>query len=382
MKKLISIILAITVLFSFSACADSELEMPKKTLDEYPTLSSSEGYTVSGKVSDNDGNGLMGASITINDKVMAITDSKGYYSVTALTGAVKVAVDFFDYEFARKEYEVSSFSDELNFSGSSQFKAEATTKMTNGATLYGVSYAFNSLSRSADITGVAYNLNNTGKTTITPYKEGFDFYPKSIDVYSGNAGVPVEFVAVPKEDTYTISGQVSFIGSSDLPSVPVFVNGMRYTNTVLSTSNGITKMVYKIEGLPRNSEKEVLVTCGEGRVGFVGSNAYVVSGEKTGANFDMLPCKEIDVELNFSGDDKPTETFQYYVKVVDKDGQQIYYENFTNRGTAYGVLVAEGSKIIVESRDGKFSAERETVTASFMNNIRAKSISIQSYWLA
>lgn len=377
-RKIIAFTLIIAMLFLCTSCADKALEMPKKELPPYPETQSVEGYSVSGRVVDLEGNGLNGASISVNGKIKALTDEDGNYKINSLKGVSRVSVEFYNYDFKIEEQSVNNFSSSINFVGSSNFAIEAKSKTLNGATLFGVAYDINGETKRADVLqGVAFSINNQGKTTVTPSKTGFTFYPSSADLYTGNSGNPVIFTAVPDDETFTVSGTMTFVEASAMPEVSIFVNGSKYTNSVISKSNNSEKVTYTIYGLPYVEGNGYVITAGSGLDGYISTNEYLINSERTSVNFDMYKSKDIDVSLNFAGGTKPQENLRYTIRVVDQTGKEISRNVYNNRGESSGIIVFEGCRVIVESN--LFTTEHELITSEFMNNNWARSVSINCY---
>ncbi|MEG1805675.1 MAG: carboxypeptidase-like regulatory domain-containing protein [Clostridia bacterium] len=377
MKKIISIILCVILLLTCVGCEKQQsIEMPLKELPQYPSVIPVDGYSISGKVVDYEGEGLFGASISINGKVKALTDENGNYKIKSLKGTSKISVSFYDYVFKNAERTVNNFSSSVNFEGSSNFAVEAKTQTLNGATLYGVAYDINGEIKRADVMkGLAYKINNQGKTTITPSKNGFTFFPASADLYTGNSGNPIIFTAVPNEETFSVSGTMTFIEASAMPEISIFVNGMKYTNSVISKSNNLEKVTYTISGLPYVEGNGYVITAGSGLDGYISTQEYLINSERTSINFDMYKSKAIDVDLSFQNGSRPQGTLRYIIKVIDKNGKEISKDMYTSQnGQSFGIIVFEGCRVVVESE--QFTTEHETITTEFMNNKWALSVSI------
>ena len=382
MKKIFAIIMICMMMLIMSACNNISSEMPIKDLPEYPEVDLVDGYSISGKVEDLKGNGLVGAAISVNGVVMAITDDLGEYSIKSLTEDSRVAVSFYDYEFKNDTRMISSYTKDLDFKGNSlgQFKVTAKATTMNGAGLFGVSYNINGDPGVEDSTGVAYSVNNDGKTTIIPSKEGFTFYPKSVDLYTGNDGDPFIFTAIPNEDTFSVSGTLTFIDDSAFPEVFIYVNGVKHTNTVIATQDNSKKITYTVSGLPDTDGVGYVISTGYGYDGYMSTTTnYRVNAERSGVDFDMVQAKTTSVTLEFAQHD-PARNVSYYIIVSDARGNEVKRYDFNNRGKANGVVVFEGCKIEVVSRGGDFSSDFGRVSQSFMDNPFAKNINIDCSW--
>ncbi len=361
MKKVISIFLVLVMLLAMCSCSEEQIILPKKELPEYPEIVDPEdGYTVSGMVTDMNQNGLKDAKITINGEVMAFTDEDGKFSIRSLVGTNKIGVIFSDYVFRSTEYTVNNTTDDILFEGSADFAVSASTYTVNGAQLFGVVYMFGDQRKSENLQGIAYSLNNKGKTTITPYKAGFTFYPSSATVY--NAG-HTTFTAVPNEDTYTISGVLNFPTSGTLPTVFLYVNGIKYTQSVISVSGNDRKATYQIFGL-KNDGTEYVVWAGSGMETYKSSNSLIISSERTDANFEMIKCANLTVNLVFDPGEAPTSAYSYYIRILDEKGNEIEKQKVTNRLSDDNYDVWAGCRIIIES-DSFYGSEK--ITESFLD---------------
>lgn len=383
MKKIISLILILILLLSiFSACNNQtnaiDEKMPLRELPKYPNIKQDEeGYEISGRVTDFDANGLYGASILVNGKVMALSDEKGYYNIQSLHGISNISVKFYDYAFKNAKVLVNSSKTNLNFEGETEFKAEATVKTLNGATLWGVTYFYNEIKRYPNfLTGISYNINNTGKTTITPSLQGFKFYPESVDVYTSNVGKPVVFTAVSLEDTFSITGVMNFVENSELSEISIYVDGKKYTTSVISELNGVKRVTYKISGLPyKSNSRSYIIKAGNSHDGFLGLNSYQINSERTNINFNMVPCKDVEISLDFPNGQIVPNKLEYYLTITDREGNVVCErEKHTNSGIT-SATVYEGCKIMIESK--QFSSSNEVISSSFMKNRWAKNVSIE-----
>ncbi len=362
MKKIISILLAAVMLLVMCSCSEEQkIIYPKKELPDYPEISEVEGgYTVSGMVTDMQKNGLKNAKITVNGEVMAFTDEDGKFSIKSLVGTNKIGVIFNDYVFRSTEYTVNNTTSDIMFEGSADFTASASTVTVNGAQLFGVVYMFGDQRKSENLQGYAYAMNNKGKTTITPYKEGFTFYPSSATVY--NAG-HTTFTAVPNEDTYSISGVLNFPTSGNLPTVFLYVNGIKYTQSTISVSGNDRKATYTISGL-KNDGTEYVIWAGSGMETYKSKNSLIISSERTDANMEMIKCANLTVNLVFDPGEAPTSSYSYYIKIVDEKGNEIEKQKVSNRMSDDNYDVWAGCRIIVES-DSFYGSEK--ITESFLD---------------
>lgn len=361
MKKIISIVLAAVMLLIMCSCSEETIIYPKKELPEYPTITEQEGgYTVSGMVTDMKSNGLKNAKITVNGEVMAFTDEDGKFTIKSLVGTNKIGVLFNDYVFRSTEFTVNNTTDVILFEGSADFSASASSQTINGAQLFGVVYMFDDQRKSENLQGIAYSLNNKGKTTITPYKEGFTFYPSSATVY--NAG-HTTFTAVPNDDTYTVSGVLNFPTGGNLPTVFLYVNGIKYTQSVISVSGNDRKATYQIFGL-KNDGTEYVVWAGSGMETYKSQNSLIISSERTDANFDMIKCANLTINLVFDPGEAPTSSYSYYIKIYDEKGNEIEKQKVSNRLSDDNYDVWAGCRIVIES-DLFYGSDK--ITESFLD---------------
>ena len=349
MKKFVSIVLAAVMLLIMCSCQKADVVLPRKDLPDYPLQSTHrEGeYTVSGKVVDMNNNGLKNARITVNGDVMALTEEDGSFSIKSLYGTNKIGVIFSDYIFRRTEYTVNNTSDDLIFEGSADFAASASAVTVNGAQLFGVMYTFGDQRKSENLQGIAYALNNKGKTIITPYKEGFTFYPSSATVYNASH---TTFTAVPNDDTYTVSGVLNFPTSGELPTVFLYVNGIKYTQSVISVSANDRKATYQIFGL-KNDGTQYVVWAGSGMENFKSKDSLLISSERTDANFEMIKCANLTINLVFEPSEAPTSSYSYYITIKDEKGLEVEKHKVSNRLSDDNYDVWAGCTIIVESED-------------------------------
>lgn len=393
-KQLKISILLLLLVFLFAGCAGGVENLAPAEMPEYPTVDGGSGYTIEGYAKDTKGNPLEGVQFKISDKLHAVTDKNGYYEINGLSGKQKVVTMFYDYEFAQGEFEVSSGGTH-NVSGTNakEYMIEFATVSNSAqdANVYGVSYVINGKAYSADDYSKAFADKLSGKTTVTPTKEGFTFQPTSADVYSsGN----VQFKAIPNEDRYSVSGEIdiSSLGEDDsIQIVQMFVDGKLATNSFVEYSynqDGTMKttMKYQIDGL--SSEKSGGYSISY-KINNVESIQKVnVTGKTTTANFKYYITKTVDVKLDISlfADEVielPEGCFiDYDLNVYDEDGT--FVKRYSGRDIVReNVVIWRGCTIEIDGlfRDAPYTSgetivypdtkkmsETETVTESDMRN--------------
>lgn len=367
-KRIICLILVISMLcLTLSGCANKNFSgMTEKELPNYPTLQENDGYTISGKVTDLEGFGLYNAQITVNGEIKALTDDNGYYKLTSMTGENEVGVKFYDYIFKKTKYVVNNTSEDVDFQGSSSFTVSASSSTLNNAKLFGVVYEFNKVKRSENSEGVSYMLNNEGKTTVTPQKEGFVFYPTSADVYTSGH---VDFTAIPIEDSFTVSGTLNFPSTTNLPSVFIYVNGIKYTQSLVTSTANAKKATYILYGLTDKANSEgYVIWAGSGMERYKSTNQYVINSDRTGVNFDMIRCANVTISLKFPYDADISGAFSYYVRVIDENGDEVDRWKASNTKTPGNTIdVWAGCKVVVEAIGGTFTTEREVISQTLID---------------
>lgn len=336
MKKIknqlkISILLLLLV-FLFAGCSGGVSDLTPSEMPEYPTVDGGSGYTIEGYAKDKNGNPLEGVQLKISDKLHAVTDENGYYEINGLSGSQKVVPMFYDYEFTQGEFEVTSGGTH-NVSGTNakeyMIEFSAVSNATQDAKVYGVSYEINGKAYSADDYSKAFADKLSGKTIVTPTKEGFTFEPTSADIYSSGS---VQFKAVPNDDRYSVSGEIdisSLDAEDSIQTVQMFVDGKLATNSFVEYSynqDGTleTTMKYKIDGLSMSKSGGYTISY---KINNTESIQKINVKEKTTtANFKYYITKTVDVKLDISLFDDSEMTLpdgcfiDYDLNVYDEDG--------------------------------------------------------------
>ncbi len=351
--KLISLLLLLTILFT--GCTQNLENLNPIPMPDYPQTEGDSGYKISGVATDKNGNSLEGVQIKIADKLYAITDENGYYQVSGLEGEQKVKAVFHDYEFETKEFTVNQATKQ-DIKGTNAKKYMVTFDSYAGfdqnVEVFGVQYQINGKWYSGDDNQKAFIENLEGKTTITPYKEGFTFTPEKMDVYSTTNA---KFTANPSDGKYSISGNIDISGfESDehISAVDIYVNGKLATQSYMQYSYSnmgeeVREMKYRIDGLDKEAGNYEITY----KINDVQSiQKLTVSGPTTEANFKYYLTKEVDIKLDITGVDSdllelPNGYFlDYDIRVYDEDGT--FVKKYSGRDPLReGVVIWRGAKL-------------------------------------
>ena len=179
-------------------------------------------YSVSGKVTDSEGAGLPGVSISFGaGHQPVLTDVQGQWSKAGLIGTVTVAPSLSGYTFIPTSRQVSGPAGDVSFSAA-QATYSVMGKVTDseGAGLSGVSISFGAGHQPVltDVQGYWSQSGFTGTVTVTPSLSGYTFTPASKQVSEEDYWV--DFSA-----TYSISGDVVDWNDTALSGVTVSFSG-------------------------------------------------------------------------------------------------------------------------------------------------------------
>ncbi len=368
-KKLKISILLFMLVFLFAGCSGGVENLSPAPLPEYPQTDGGSGYTIEGYAKDKNGNPLEGVQFKISDKLYSISDEDGYYEINGIEGTQKIKPVFYDYEFESGEFEVTK-SGTHNISGTNakEYMIDFSTVANHqqSAKIYGVSYEINGKIYSADDYSTAFADKLSGKTTVTPTKEGFTFSPTSMDVYSSAS---VSFTAIPNENRYSVSGNIDISGLADdesVQTVEMYLDGKLATNSYIEYSynqDGTmeTKMKYRIDGL--DAAKSGGYNISYKINGTESIQKINVTGETKTADFKYYITKTVDVKLKVSGLDNdifelPDGYFiDYDLYVYDDDGTLV--KRYSGRDiTRENVVIWRGAQIVIE---GLYRAAPETL---------------------
>lgn len=355
-KKLKIALLVCILVFALTGCGTAVDKLEPQPMPEYPQVESGVGYVVEGVATDTTGKPLGGVQLKIDGKIHAITDDSGYYKISGLEGSNKILPVFYDYEFTSGEFEVSK-SIKFDLTGTNAKKYMITFDSysnSNQATeVFGVVYEIGGKFYSGDDNSKAFMENLSGKTTITPHKDGFTFLPSSLDVY---AGTNAKFTAVANSDRYSVSGDIdisSFDSDEYVSEVEIYLDGKLAgtSYTEYSYANGTEQrmMKYKIDGLDPAKAGGYQISYKIGGVDSI--QKLSVSSHTTSADFKYYLTKEIDIKLSFSALGDLEELPAGYIldcdiNVYDEDGTFIKRYSCRNL-TKEGIVVWRGATVEV-----------------------------------
>lgn len=382
MKIKIKLIITICLLiFMLGGCQSSLASLEPAEKPQYPQIDGESGYSVEGYAKDKNGNALQGVQLEIEDKVYAITDENGYYKIYGIEGEKEIRPVFYDYEFESGEFTVSGkTTQDLSGTNAKTYMVtfDSYASHNQSVEIFGVSYQINGKSYSGDDDQKAFLEKLSGKTTITPQKEGFTFIPESMDVYSQTNA---KFTAVPNGERYSVSGSIdisSFDSEDYIQTVEMYVDGKLATDSYIeysyeSDGTQLREMKYRIDGLDKTTSSHAISYKINGTESIQKIN---VTQATTDADFKYYITKEVDIKLDISDLDSdwielPSEYFiDYDIYVYDEDDTLV--KRYSGKDiTREGVVIWRGAKIEVT---GLFRAPDEvlddgTVVVSDMKSI-------------
>ena len=193
-------------------------------------------YSVSGKVTDEKGNGIADVTIGFSNGIASvITNAQGFWTQSGLTGTVTVTPTKAGKVFDPVSISVSNANSAVNFTGKIAYRLFG--KVTND---YGYGLANVTISFSGGFTNVTTDANGNwqksdlyGPVVVTPTKSGFHFTPSSTAIESIGTGYSVDFKGLP---TYSINGRAVDRYNQGIPGVTIsFSNGY---GSVTTDANG------------------------------------------------------------------------------------------------------------------------------------------------
>ena len=374
MKKIIAFILIAVSLLTFSACGGIE-ERPTPVQPDYPNFEVTDGYEVSGIVTDRNGNPLPNATLVVEGKVRGMTDSTGQYKITGLEGNQFVEVGFNDYEFSKKKIEVKEANNAVNFVGSNNYKTTAYSTVDYN-NIYGVTYKIENGNKSRNVRD-QYNASTeipalSGRVTITPEHEFYTFIPKSIDIYSSKD--EVEFQAIPKDTTYSASGKVFIEGMNDeefnMPELEVVDSNMRVLARVqvsmqydYETQTRKMEAYFNIYGLEKGKEYTLQLRDSEGNLS---TQSMKISEDERIANFDLELTRRFEWDVttvNGIPEDALKSAVIAWVtedKYVEADYEQ-HLSDFLDANMSYEAVVTDNGTKYQEEYKGTGNSAKSIV---------------------
>ena len=357
-KRIIVLALVAIMLFAMTAC-DNIANKPQKDFGEYPELPKGDGYTITGRITDQKGNPLPGAVVYFGDKskVRGVTDKNGEYKIAGVKGDVKLIASYLDYTFDKREVAVSG-SSEVNFVGKNSYSASAETRDINGGALYQVSYLVDGKLYQSKGDSMVYFDGRNGLTRITPQADGFVFEPAYKDVYNGQQ---VSFVARAASGTYSVKGSIdtsSLKEDEAPPMLYITVNGKRYTDVLstydydYTTGESKLRLYYEVYGL-KEGQKYTIAMVDES--GETAAESYTVEGETKNLNFKLNMTREFDIRvkpLNLKskftdlGKEFVWKYFDYKLIVKDENGNEIA-KRYGDEDLVEAVRVWAGCKVYI-----------------------------------
>lgn len=168
-------------------------------------------YPVSGRVSDNLGNPISGATITFGGfSGSVVTDRDGSWTKSDLSGVVTIAISHNDWVFTPSSRVVDGATSDVDFIGSRKvvtYSVSGRICDSLGNPISGVMISFGGFPDGAvtDRDGTWAKSGLSGVTTATPFHDDWIFTPSSRVV--DGATSDVDFVG--SSTTYSISGRVT-----------------------------------------------------------------------------------------------------------------------------------------------------------------------------
>lgn len=169
-------------------------------------------YTVSGRVTDQQGNGVRSIAIRFSgEHYSSLTDENGYWIKEGLSGPITVTPEAIGYTFNPPHLIVDRPSSNVNFtavpkSAGYSVSGRVTDQYGAGITdvLVFLGRGFGTVRTGSNGFWSASELS--GDVTVTPAKTGLVFAPVTVTVSGSSSNV--DFVGNPVTNAYTVSGKV------------------------------------------------------------------------------------------------------------------------------------------------------------------------------
>ncbi|HEX3043964.1 MAG TPA: hypothetical protein VHY08_04345 [Bacillota bacterium] len=183
-------------------------------------------YSISGFIGrDYDGQGIEGVTIYFdNGSTVAITDKDGKWTKKGLTDRVTVTPVKEGWSFYPASAQVHSNNSKVNFTatnGPAGTYGVSGTISSAGVPILGVTLTFSN-GFEAVLTNAEGKWSKTGlsgRVTVTPTKEGWEFTPSQIDFYGASCFGSFD-------GAYTVSGKVvNAISNQGVPGVIIKASG-------------------------------------------------------------------------------------------------------------------------------------------------------------
>ena len=227
MKKIFVLLIALFIIFSLTACEELYYQE----------------FSVSGKVEDQNGNGIENVEILFNGIDKITTNEDGEWSKSGLTGNVKISFNKDKYNFNQSVFEVNSAKN-INvtgsFNGSTQGEGEGGEPITtynlsgkitdkNNNPLENVIIRFDKEGYSSVKTDQdgKWNKSVNESVIVTPEKNGWKFEPENRTIDSDDDYV--DFVGVVND--YKASGKVEDDSGNPLADITINFSSGETTNT-------------------------------------------------------------------------------------------------------------------------------------------------------
>ncbi len=140
-------------------------------------------YSVSGYVTDANGNGISGVAVVFGDGLSSVTtDSNGYWSQSGLSGSVSVSVSMSGYSFYPSSQIVSGAQNGVDFTA--YYSISGYVDGSEGNPIPGVTISFGDglPSVTTDSNGRWSQTDLSGQTSVTPSLSGYSFSPPETTV--------------------------------------------------------------------------------------------------------------------------------------------------------------------------------------------------------
>ncbi len=188
-------------------------------------------YNISGRLTDENGNGVKG-TIYLNDQAYGYTTEDGYYTINSLLGSNKIRPSILGRKCEPSEIVVNSANEHVDFKCTKvtyTFSGRIVDNAGNG--IEGATISFYGLGTYGDVVtdangywtraGILYQ----DSVRVYPLKSSWVFSPAELRISSVEGNQTINFIGVPFSQTYGISGRITDYSNNGVSGVEVNFTG-------------------------------------------------------------------------------------------------------------------------------------------------------------
>ncbi|MDI9419066.1 MAG: GLUG motif-containing protein [Bacillota bacterium] len=327
----------------------------------------SPAYTVSGTVKDQYGDGVSGATISFESKIMdyepVTADAQGNWSKSGIKGLVTIVPSYKGYVLDPEQVEVSSAQQNIAFTVSiGYYNLSGSINDEDGKPIPGITVNFESESNqySPAVTGLGGTWSSSrleGKVVVRPVSDTYRFDPESVEVTSTGS---VDFTAI----------NTDFDGGTGSETAPFRIATAEHLNNVRN---------YLDKHFVLGADIDLSAFSDGSGWEPIGGNSDQFSGTFDGGGYTISNLKITNPEADYLG-------FFGYLNQASVSGLHLVNVDISGKNKV-GALAGSAWKSVIEecTVSGTISGDYDVggmvglLTNSELGNCAASAVNVQGY---